>query len=662
METKTIRIVLLAGLLVVGVGIVAAAGLTTISSNGDGALVIAPDGPGVTLTGNGDVYSTSGSADANTIQWNTTDGNASFSSQGRTNVTIDRSNIEGSWTIGTAIDSNGNDLTINPADKPSVTVGDGIDSIEFRGSVTADDGTKDIVYSASSSASVTIRNAPANTVLRAVDADTGSYLGGGTSDGSGEVTFSSLDSGSHDVELHAGNAAPTLSNPDPEGNLSSSSTSLSIDVNDTDFGDTGDEISVEFWLDGSSVGTDTLTSNGTASVSISQPSAGSHDLRAVATDDLGATTEREWVFGVPDELRIYNESAPYNLVNSPTEATVTFYASDGSVHTRSTTNGVIDFSGLPPDEAFIVEAEASNYTSRRIYIESLIEQQRIYLLPEDATTANVVFALQDNSGQFTPVDESILYIEKPLNISGNTQYQVITSDQFSATREVPTTLEDDQRYRLRLEGPDKNTRVLGAYRTAGDDSATLNVGTVQFESGTEADSPVFEASMQKINGQQTIRIKYLDPANATDELTLKAVNQTSGNVLRPETTETGPFGTYVETIPVSGGAEGHTYNVTYDASRTGYEDVSGEVYAGELPGILGDLGLDVNILSMLGYLTILGVLGLTAISYPRYAGIPTVAVAGALTTLGAVSIPPLLVGGAGVIALMFAVGGEGVRS
>lgn len=662
MNRSSVRLAVLVVLAVVAVGVVAAAGLTTLSSNSDGAVVIAPNGPGVTLTGNGDVYSTSGQPASNTIQWNTTAGNATFVSQGRTNVTVHRDDLTGTWTIATAIDSNGNDLTINPADKPSVTVGGGIDSIEFRGKVAADDGTTDFVYSASSSASLTIHNAPDSTQLRAIDTSTGAYLDGTTSDASGTATFSDLDSGSHDVVLKAGNAAPTVSTPQPEGNLSSATTTLSIDVNDSDFGATGDNVSVEFQLDGSSVGTDSLTSNGTASVSISQPTSGTHSVTATATDDFGATASQSWTFGVPDELLIYNESSPNTLVQSPTETTVTFYASNGSVYTRSTTNGKIDFAGLPADEAFIVEADAQDYISRRIYIESLIEQQRIYLLPENATTASVVFSLRDDSGQFTPVDETLLYIEKPMNVSGQTKYQVITSDQFSATREVPVTLENDQRYRLRIKGSDGDTRVLGAYRTAGDDTATLNVGRVQFDSGAEADSPVFQSSMTTINGQQTIRIKYLDPVNATDGLTLKVVNESSGNVLRPKTTESGPFGEYVETIPVSGSAEGHTYNVTYDASRTGYEDVSGQQYAGDLPGILGDLGLDVNILSMLGYLTILGVLGLTAISYPRYAGIPTTAVAAALVTLGAVQIPPLLVGGAGVISLMFAVGGEGVRS
>jgi len=664
MEIKTIRMVTLAGLLVVGVGVViAAAGLTPISDNSGGTIVIAGNGPGVTLVGDGDVYSTSGGGvDANTIRWNTTDGNASFSSVGRTNVTVDRTELTGTWTVATSIDSNGNYLMITPADKPSVAVGGGINRIEFRSSTAADDGTTDFVYEASGSvANVTLRTAAANTDLRAIDKDTGAYLDAAASDGSGHVTFDSLDTGSHTVILQSGNAAPVLSNPQPEGNLSSATTSLSIDVNDSDFGSTGDTVDVKFYLDTSSVRTDTLTSNGTASVSIGQPSAGTHDVRAVATDDVGATTEETWTFGVPDELRIYNETSPNSLVDSPTEVSVEFYASNGSVYERSTTNGMIDFSGLPPDEEFVVSASADGYRDRRIYIESLVEQQRIYLLHENATVANVVFSLQDDSGQFTPAEESILYIEKPLNISGTTKYQVIVSDQFSATREVATKLEDGQRYRLRLKGPEGVTRVLGAYRAAGDDAAMLNVGVVKFQGGS-AENPAFQGTLQEVDGQKVIRIVYADPANATDELALKVVNRTSGNALRPETTETGPFGRYVETIPVSDSVEGHSFNVTYEASRSsGYEDQTGTVFVGDLPGILSDLGLDLNILSMLGYLTILGVLGLTAISFPRYAGIPTVAVASALTTLGAVAIPPLLLGGAGVIALMFAVGGEGVR-
>ena len=412
-------------------------------------------------------------------------------------------------------------------------------------------------------------------------------------------------------------------------------------------------------MDGSVAGSTTISSNGTASIAMPDrgQTGGEHSVAVTATGAAGQTDTLSYTYAAPGNLSIYNETAPDTLVKSPTEVELTFYADDGAVYTRTTTTGNISFDGVPADEDFVVSASASGYYDRRVYIESLYDQQRIYLLNNTyPTVANVVYTLNDETGQFQPTEETTLYVEKPLNVSGSTTYQIITSDQFSATNEVPTTLENDQRYRLRLQGPDGTTRVLGAYRTAGDDTAPLNVGSVSFD-GSSATNPTFSATLQEIDGQRILRLQYYDPANATDALSLEVTNRSGGTVIRPNTTETGPFGTYIETIPISSNASDIAFNISYYAERTGYENEGGTVFAGDVPEIAQETGVAPNILSGLSFLVIFATLGLTGISYPRFAGIPTVVVAIGLTTLGAVSIPPLLLSGAGVIALLFAVGG-----
>lgn len=471
----------------------------------------------------------------------------------------------------------------------------------------------------------------------------------------------------HDEGIQFTGHAPTTSNLSPSDGetLSAAGPTLSAEVTDSDVAlAQGDEITAEFYLDGSQVGSDTLTSNGTATHSTSGLTGGAHDWHVELTDDYGLeTTTDTRTFHTPSELRIYNESSPRTLVTDPVDVTVQFFADNGTVYERSTDDGVVDFSSLPVDREFTVTANPEgpdtgpNYQSRSTHIESLVEQQEIYLLNENVQSANVVYTLVDNSGQFTPPEETTLFIEKALTINGQTAYRTVTSDQFSATNEMVATLEDDQRYRLRLEGPDVDTRVLGSYRTAGDDAAQLTVGQVSFE-GATASAPSFHANVQDIQGTRALRITYTDPANATDALTLEAVNRTnSSDVIRPETTEAGPFGQYSEVIPLSSSADDVSFNVSYEADRSGFADQSGVVFVGDLPPIAQNLHMDPDVLSALGLMTIFGTLGLTAIARPRFAGIPTVVVAVGLVGLGVLVIHPLLLAGAGVIALLFAVGG-----
>lgn len=548
-------------------------------------------------------------------------------------------------------------IGLETASTQRIVVGGNIDNVTWRApsSVALDDGVVDFSYGGPSGTSIVeIGGVPANTDIRAVDANTDTILGLATSDGSGRVNFTSLTNSEHQVTLQEAHASK-LSNGQPQGALTGEPTQLAVDVNDSDF--PADEVKVTFTLDGSTVGSTNLTSNGTASISMPSRgvTGGGHSVSVTAVSH-GETATLDYTYSVPSNLSIYNETSPNTLIKSPTEVELTFYAENGSVYTRTTTDGNISFDGLPANQGFVVSASANNYHDRRIYIESLFEQQRIYLLNTSVTSANVVFSLNDETGQFQPSEETTLFIEKPLNVSGSTKYQVITSDQFSATNEMTATLENDQRYRLRLQSPEGQTRVLGAYRTAGDDTAPLNVGSVSFD-GTDATNPTFSATLQEIDGQRVLRLQYLDPANATTGLSLEVTDRSDGATIRPNTTESGPFGAYVETIPINSSADEVAFNISYYAERTDYEDEGGTVFAGDLPEIAKETGVAPNILSALSFLVIFATLGLTGISYPRFAGIPTVAVAFGLTTLGAVSIPPLLLSGAGVIALLFAVGG-----
>lgn len=360
---------------------------------------------------------------------------------------------------------------------------------------------------------------------------------------------------------------------------------------------------------------------------------------------------------------IYNETNPDERVGYPVGATVLFEGADGSIYEFTTENGSVPMDGLPEQSYSVtVETESPSgspeYSTRSLHIDSPSSDQEIYLLNSAETADRIVFTLDDKTGDFVPVRETVLSIQAPLATSGGTGYRTITSSTFGASGEIVVDLQSDQSYRLRIENPGGDMRVLGAYRTTGDDAATLTVGEVSF-GGASATNTAFHATITEVQGQRSLRILYYDPARQTDDLRIEAVNRSdASDVLRQNTSEQGPFGRYVETIPISSSADSIAYDVRFHANRGGgYDDAGGTEFVGDVPDLATRFAVDPGVLSAMSYLTIFGVLGITAIAYPQYCGIPTVVVAIGLVTFGAVSINPLLLSGAGVTALLVAVGG-----
>lgn len=468
----------------------------------------APDGPAVTVQGQTNTSLADPFPDANTVSIATTAGNATFESTGRTNVTVTQ--ITGTETRLSGLDVGSNDLTVNPEDKPGITVGGGATALDFT-DATIDDGTVDFTYSASGSdATLVLNDLPAGENIAAVDDSTGTYLDAAMVNSLGAVTFTGLDTGTHDVRLIT-TAAPQLSDASPEGDLQNAPSQLQVNVTDADFPD-GDSVTVNFTLDGSQVGSDTLTSNGTASTSISSPTGGSHTWTATATDDAGATTSVTESFGVPDELQIRNESDPSQLVSA--NVTLAFFstAPGGEVIERSTTSGTIDMTGLPT-ESFFVGVETDGYYDRTIYIDSLYDQQNVFVLPENATSVNTRFVLEDFTGEYP--EGSRLTVSRALNVSGTNQYRAITTDQFG-TEGVTTTLEQDVRYRVSITAPDGRTQDLGPYRATTDETVTLSPGTGQLSPEEYAEGITSDAALDN----DTLYVSYSDAEEETDQVTV----------------------------------------------------------------------------------------------------------------------------------------------
>lgn len=251
---------------------------------------------------------------------------------------------------------------------------------------------------------------------------------------------------------------------------------LSADVSDADFGTShGDTATVYWYVDGEQRGTTTLSANGTTSFELSNVEAGEHNWHIEVKDEYGhRTVSATGEFAAPGELEIYNESDPTSLVEGPnTTVTLRFYFDDeeNMIVEREATNGTINMSGLPVDESFVVVADAKGYLPRRIYVQSLLKTQKVYLLPETATAVDQVFELKDYSGDY-PSKTTVLQLQRSLNGS----WQTVTGDFFGANDQYPAQLEKNVRHRLVLiDTTTGETQILGSYTPLSSGTQTIKV-------------------------------------------------------------------------------------------------------------------------------------------------------------------------------------------
>lgn len=503
----------LSGVMVVGAVTFASSDAVTVS---DGVTVGAPDGMNATITGQTDaimetdvLFPTS-----DTVQFKTEDGNLTFQAAGSASATVDISNITGTWTNITSIDAASNDITIDPEDKLQATVGKQINHFAWRSGIVVDDSTVDFVYGGTTGSSkVTVRGVTANTQLGAVDVDSGTLLDGATSNNNGVVTFDSLSNSVHRVRLVTSEGDPSVSEIKPSGKQSSNPTQISANITDPDFTASGDTVTVNFSLDGTQIDSQTISSQQivTTSMPASGQTGGEHTITVTATDSYGRSASGSATYQIPSTLSIRDETNYSQLV--PANGEVRFIASN-QVYTRTTSDGTLDLAGLPVDENFIVDVNPtkSNYTDRTIYIQSIYEQQTAYVLNTSAyQTVTTRFVLNDPTAQYGP--QSVLQIQKAINISGNLTYETIKADRFGVEG-VTSTLHKDQRYQLKIIG-ENSEQVVGVYRSEIDgETVTVQPGSPTIDLGGLEDGFGYNAQLDN----RTLEYVYSDPAQQTDKL------------------------------------------------------------------------------------------------------------------------------------------------
>jgi hypothetical protein len=388
------------------------------------------------------------------------------------------------------------------------------------------------------------------------------------------------------------NAAPSVANADPSGSgtIQNYDGEISADVSDPDFPlPQGDSVTVTATnTDTSSqIGQTTITANQTVDFSYS-PSAGTNNISWSVTDDAGESDSLSQQFEAPQKLKIYNASDPDQLVTgSSNKVTVQFYGSGDTVITETTTTGELSLGAIPaaPEGGYEVAVQPDgDYEDRRVIIESLIQQQSVYLLHTNATRSEIEFSVDDRTGEF---NEPTLILERPItkdfdgDSSKETRYVNAVGQQVSAAGTVTTTLENGVRYQVRLRNVDGNERVLGTFTPTRAQTVTLTVGELQFNVRETGDQ-TFNATANTVKNQNgtvtAIRFNYRDPSNETTKVNV-TVRTVDGQVLGTARGLNGPYGSFSFTQQVND-PKNDSYAVEFNATK------DGTVASGELrPGV-----------------------------------------------------------------------------
>lgn len=530
----------------------------------------------------------------NTVDVKTDSGNVTVSSSARTNATIAASNITGTWAKVSGISATSSSLKINPEDKRAINVSGDLNRIEFR-DAGLDDGKVDFVYAGTSGTStVTVRGLDANTQVRAVDANTGDVLDIATTDGSGVATFSGMTNSEHSVELKTGSANPILTDPKPDGNVSTQPSEFSVDVSDDDF--PGDNVTLEWFYEGSKFNTTSATSDGRyAATNPPSVSSGVHEWSIVATDENGNQDIVNATVGQPGTLYIRNETNASELVNSPVDVTVSF-KNGTTVTTRTTSDGTIDMTGLPTTD-FIVTVEASSdYHKRVVYFQSIIGDQSVYLLNKSYASVETRFTLDDPTGNFPA--NSFVIVKKAINRSGTNKYRTIYSDKFG-TEGVTVDLQKNERFLISVRNPEGIVQQIGPYRSDVGETVTVRPGSPTIELGSYEEGWASNADLDN----RTLEFRYDDPENETQQVTVWIHQKgDKSNRLRPNVSYY-DLGSFSGTYTLTENESKKTWVVNFVVDRDGEEFVTKKEVANKAD-LVPDLSREWRLIAGIGLLLI----------------------------------------------------------
>lgn len=576
--------VLLLALILVG-GVVTAYSLTNTVPVSGPVPVVAPDGPNVTITGSTDVNLTAPFPDAHTVELSTTSGNATLKAPGPVDLAVHESEITGTWTNLTDLGVSTNELEVNPEDKEAFNVTGATDSLSVKDSFTIDDGVVDFVYAGTSgSTTVELRGLPADTRIAAVDQN-GDFLDSAMSDSNGVLRLEQMPNSEHEVTLQSsGSSSPALSDPHPEGSKNFFPTEMNVTVEDDDF--PGDQVTVDFYIDGSLQGSDTVTSNGEASITITSPSRGSHTAKASATDDFGEVTNFSWTFSTPNNLTFKNATGSHEVINYETINT-TFFEND-EIISKKTTTGKLNLEGLPISGDIVGVAKSANFSDTPFVIEDISEQQVVYMTASTVQTYEIDFVLQDNTGGLFDNNNASLRIQKAINESSwdEPRWKTVHADEFGGDDTVTANLEQNTRHRLIVKNDQGDKRVLGSYTPARSETVTLSVGEVVAvpDAGGKTPYAINASYIQNENTDDVVEFEFSDETNETDRLYVEIYEfNNESNVIFGNQSFGGPLGSLSLSQSVPSNQQNTSWVVDVVGNRDGERIEFRRVVGGQNP-------------------------------------------------------------------------------
>lgn len=346
-----------------------------------------------------------------------------------------------------------------------------------------------------------------------------------TADDDGTAVFD-LSDGSYAFQAFE-NDLPSVTNPDPDGDVVKDSVTLSADIDDDTL--PGNDVNVTFRVDGEAVHETSISSAQRVNYTLTQselPGAGYHDWSITATDSLGASQTTSSTFGINGYITVRNVSNPDESIPG---ATATVYTDGGEVDLQANETGVISTAGLPAGERLVMTVNAEGYRQRTTIIPSIVQASDAYLLQENVTAVENQFTLTDPTGEFD--SDSVVYIERPLNQTNASTWQVVAADEFGVEG-FTTFLEEDQRYRLRIVSSDGDVAQMGKYTA---ERATTIPLRPQSPAVNIVDGETLGYAANVTDGELTVQ--YRDPTNQTEVLTIYAVSRfnDSDYLLEPET-------------------------------------------------------------------------------------------------------------------------------
>ncbi|WP_396614119.1 Ig-like domain repeat protein (plasmid) [Haloferax sp. S1W] len=442
---------------------------------------------------------------------------------------------------------------------------------------------------------------------------------------------------------HADPSITGLSPPDAQ-ELTTQEVTFSANVTDSDFAASdGDSLTVEFVINDEVVATEVLSSNGTVSTTRDYTTAVSWYVRV--TDQYGnVVTSDERSLLAPDTIIIRNVTTG-EPIGTGAEVSAKMYSGE-LIFEKNTSSSAIDLVDVPSDRGYIIEVSAEGYHTRTTALESVYDQADIYLLSKNQTSSYQEMTLKDLTGEFEG-RQTILYIERPVEVNDTLKWEVVAGDYFGSDSIFKTTLEKDQRYRLVIENDDGDRRELGSYIAAVNNSATLEVGQIQWVA-PKGDTYQWDAFVDE--NKSGLVVAYEDPENETTSFDIVVHERGNSSNILFQSSATN-LTTYQRTEPLTQSELEQDWAVNITLERTNRTITIGEPIS-STASIRTPIPIDERWATLGGLVLLVALAAAFPATLSRVGAVGVVTVATGLSWLGWVDIPMSVIGLSGAVALL----------